>query len=85
MATFQIVAQSLRNGEPLSATLHQNLLDRLFYHSVMHTSTSKALKGSNPIRAADPIDAITSYEFMFYACAVVAVFQLVEVSTSVMC
>lgn len=30
--------------------------------------------------AEDPLESITSYEFMFYASAIVAVFQLVEVS-----
>ncbi|THH31626.1 hypothetical protein EUX98_g2549 [Antrodiella citrinella] len=82
VASFSIIAQALRSGEPLSATFHQNLLDRLFYHSVMHTTTSKVLQEGPSTASAtgteDPYESVTSYEFMFYASAVVAVFQLIE-------
>ncbi|KAH8103409.1 hypothetical protein BXZ70DRAFT_728472 [Cristinia sonorae] len=82
VSSFSTIAQALRSGEPLSQTFHQNLLDRLFYHGVMHATTSKAIReGPQSLSAQgteDPTESIMDYEFMFYASAVVAVFQLVE-------
>ncbi|GJE92380.1 fusaric acid resistance protein-like domain containing protein [Phanerochaete sordida] len=79
MATFSLVSQALRTGEPLPQAFHQNLLDRLHYHGTVgrHTYTT-ADGGANDATHRNHLDAIDQYEFMFYATAICAVFQIVE-------
>jgi hypothetical protein len=80
MATFSLISQALRTGEPLPQTFHQNLLDRLQYHG-------RALYGSigsdHPMREAahkTHLESIAELEYVYYACAVAAVYQVLDVS-----
>ena len=83
MGTFSIVAQALRTGEPLHEAFHTNLMDRLHYHGLVgaRSLASKAeLVLDNTL--TDPLQSVAEYDYMFYASAVVAVFQLLDVSYS---
>lgn len=81
MATFLLVSQALRTGEPVPEAFHQNLLDRLHYHGAVGRHTfSGSEGGAKDAVHRDAIDAISNYESMFYATAICAVYQVVEVS-----
>lgn len=77
MSSFQLVSQSLRTGEPLNSGHYRNLLERLHYHSKVAPSAS-TLDEEGP--SIFDIDQITSYHYMFYATAVVAVWEFIEVT-----
>lgn len=79
MATFSLVASALRTGEPLPQAFNQNLLDRALYHG-----QAQQKGGSPSIQAHDEthrahLDSVSKYEYIFYACAVSSVFQILEV------
>lgn len=79
MATFALVSQALRTGEPLPQAFHQNLLDRLHYHGAVGRHTlAGANGGAKDAVHRSHLDQVESYEFMFYATAICAVFQVVE-------
>ena len=75
---FFLISQSLRTGEPLHEAQYQNLADRLHYHGTNAvlgiTEGSEHAQGRKNVR-----QSITSYEYMFYATAVVAVLQMSHV------
>ncbi|TBU59289.1 hypothetical protein BD310DRAFT_976680 [Dichomitus squalens] len=75
ISMFFMVSQSLRTGEPLHEAQYKNLADRLHYHSSNSvlgvTEGSQHAQGRKALR-----QSITSYEYMFYATAVVAVLQM---------
>ncbi|KAI0371992.1 hypothetical protein BV20DRAFT_940807 [Pilatotrama ljubarskyi] len=75
MSMFFLVSQSLRTGEPLHQAQYKNLADRLHYHSSLAAAgqASNASGGRTRLR-----QSLTSYEYMFYATAVVAVLQMVQ-------
>ncbi|KAI0946571.1 hypothetical protein AcW1_010001 [Taiwanofungus camphoratus] len=77
MATFLLVSQSLRTGEPLHQTHSQHLLDRLLYHGDV-SKPSFPTDDQNAAHTAR-LQSVTSYEYMFYASGIVAVFQLLRV------
>lgn len=81
MATFSLVSQALRTSEPLPQAFNQNLLDRLLYHGqvLRNASGTAALAHDDAHRAH--LDFVFKYEYIFYASAVSAVFQLLEVGT----
>lgn len=81
MATFSLVSQALRTGEPLPQPFHQNLLDRLHYHGAVgrHTFAGNDDNAKDSVHKSH-LEQIANYEFMFYATAICAVFQVVEVS-----
>lgn len=83
MATFSIVSQALETGEPIPEAFHQNLLDRLHYHGMVghHTFSAHGDGESNAMRRQHT-DSITRYEYMFYATAISAVLQLLDVSVT---
>lgn len=75
---FLHISQSLRTAEPLHQAQKHNLVDRVFYHSegpYLHTvdEDADAIKPNH-------VESVMSYDFMFYASGVVAVFQLLQVS-----
>ena len=76
---FFLISQSLRTGEPLHQAQYKNLADRLHYHGgyAVIGSTADALARKTRLR-----QSLTSYEYMFYATAVVAVLQMAHVSAS---
>ncbi|KAI0360638.1 hypothetical protein OH77DRAFT_1418621 [Trametes cingulata] len=75
MSMFFLVSQSLRTGEPLHQAQYKNLADRLHYHR----GNAAAAAASNPSGAETRLrQSLTSYEYMFYATAVVAVLQMVQ-------
>lgn len=78
MSTFSLVSQSLRTGEPIHTALPQNLLDRLLYH---HTAVYLDPNTEGIIK----VDEIKALDYLYYAAAVIAVFQLMEVSSEVIC
>ncbi|KAI1798167.1 hypothetical protein LXA43DRAFT_979068 [Ganoderma leucocontextum] len=75
ISMFYLVSQSLRTGEPLHGAQYKNLTDRLFYHSstavIAHTDAGAHAQSRKAHR-----QSIMSYEYMFYASAVVAVLQM---------
>lgn len=83
MATFSLVSQALRTGEPLPQAFHQNLLDRLHYHGAVgrHTYASNDSSAKDSVHKSH-LEQVRNYEFMFYATAICAVFQVVEVNLS---
>ncbi len=81
MATFSLVSQALRTGEPFPQALRQNLFDRLHYHgNVGHRSLATGGDVAHEALHRDHLNAIMRYEYMFYATAVSAVFQMLDVS-----
>ena len=78
MSTFSHISQSLRTGEPLHRAQYQNLLDRLHYHG--DVAYSAYAQETQERGRKEAIHAVTSYEYMFYASGIVAVFQVLEVS-----
>ncbi|EKM50877.1 uncharacterized protein PHACADRAFT_151282 [Phanerochaete carnosa HHB-10118-sp] len=79
MATFSLVSQALRTGEPLPQPFHQNFLDRLHYHGTVERQTfaENDDNAKDLVHKSNP-EQIANYEFMFYATAICAVFQVVE-------
>ena len=80
MATFSLVSQALRTGEPLPQAFHQNLLDRLQYHGRAHYGS---VGHNHPEREATHkthLESISKLEYVFYASAVAAVYQVLDVS-----
>lgn len=79
IATFSIVSQALRTGEPLHEAFHMNLMDRLHYHGMV-AARSLAAKAEIVLdnTLQDPLQSVAEYDYMFYASAVVAVFQLLD-------
>ncbi|OBZ77446.1 Uncharacterized protein C57A7.05 [Grifola frondosa] len=79
ISIFFLVSQSLRTGEPLHQAQYQNLSDRLHYHGEMANSASKgSTTGPRSLARQEHLRSITSYEYMFYATAVVAVLQMAQ-------
>lgn len=74
MNMFSSISQALRTGEPLHEASRQNLMDRFHYHGTVATGSLAAENGESPL------EAITDYNYMFYASAVVAVVHLLEVN-----
>ncbi|TFY63497.1 hypothetical protein EVJ58_g3215 [Rhodofomes roseus] len=78
MSAFLLVSQSLRTGEPLHQAQSEDLIERAFYHSTSPTTMpgldAEALRDSRLKR----LQSITTYEYMFYASGVVAVFRMLE-------
>ncbi|KAH9950803.1 hypothetical protein B0H21DRAFT_721769 [Amylocystis lapponica] len=78
MSMFLLISQSLRTGEPLHQAQSQNLLDRLHYHGQAANLPGKTpVDGTSVPAPTSPLQSVTSYEYMFYASGVVAVFQLI--------
>ncbi|KAL0565348.1 hypothetical protein V5O48_016677 [Marasmius crinis-equi] len=73
MSIFSIMSQALRTGEPLQEVLHQKLVGRFFYH---HHHQLDRRVGAETVT----IEQMTSLDYMYYATAVVAVFQLLQVT-----
>lgn len=80
MATFSLVSQALRTGEPLPQAFHQNLLDRLHYHGAVGRTTFAGDGQGADGSAQSYMEHVARYEFIFYATAICAVFQVIEVS-----
>jgi len=78
MSAFLLVSQSLRTGEPLHQAQSEDLIERAFYHSTSPTTMpgldAEALRDSHLKR----LQSVTTYEYMFYASGVVAVFRMLE-------
>ena len=81
MATFALVAQALRTGEPIPQAFHVNLFDRMHYHGDVGHYSYSYTDVSHDDMHKHHIASVTRYEYMFYATAVAAVFQLLDVST----
>lgn len=81
MATFSLVSQALKTGEPIPQAFHQNLLDRLHYHA---RARYGSIRHDQPVRETmhrAHLESITKLEYVFYACAISAVYQILDVST----
>ncbi|PCH37055.1 hypothetical protein WOLCODRAFT_140699 [Wolfiporia cocos MD-104 SS10] len=76
MSAFLLISQSLRTGEPLHQTQYQNLVDRVFYHGDADLPSLKLDEELRDSMRIEQLESVSSYEYMFYASAVVAVFQL---------
>lgn len=74
MAAFGLVSQSLRTGEPLHHVLPHSLLDRLFYHH----GHVPALAATTHHKQPD-LKAVKAPNYMYYASAMIAVYQLLAV------
>ncbi|KAI0635211.1 hypothetical protein C8Q77DRAFT_1106698 [Trametes polyzona] len=77
MSTFFLISQSLQTGEPLHQAQYKNLADRLHYHGGLAASGPGSDANANA-RKTHMRQSLTSYEYMFYATAVVAVLQAVN-------
>lgn len=77
MATFSIVAQALRTGEPTSEAFHINIMH--YHGDVGHYSYSYTDFSHNDMHKHH-FASVTKYEYMFYATAVASVLQVLEVS-----
>ncbi|CCM03466.1 uncharacterized protein FIBRA_05599 [Fibroporia radiculosa] len=78
MSTFLLVSQSLRTGEPLHQTQHQDLVDRVFYHGDMSRPINDPGADGGATARSPHLEIVTSYEYMFYASGVAAVFLLLH-------
>ncbi|KAJ7261026.1 hypothetical protein C8J57DRAFT_1184384 [Mycena rebaudengoi] len=70
MAVFSLISHSLRTGEPMSQALPHSIFERLVHHHG-HTDLP-AITVNNELH----IDQIKSLSYMYYASAVVAIYQL---------
>lgn len=70
MGQFALVSQALRTAEPLQEVQPSALLEKLFYHQQHYANQTKALTTEH----------IKEVDYMYYAAAVVAVYQLLLVS-----
>ncbi|THH16060.1 hypothetical protein EW146_g4511 [Bondarzewia mesenterica] len=75
VSIFSLVSQSLRTGEPMHTVLPQKLFDRLIYHHSL-----VALRSNNGSQGTILIDEVEDLDYMFYATAILSVFQMLEVS-----
>ena len=71
------MSQSLHTGTPIHSVLPETLLDRLLLHHELSFTATPDIDGRSDI---DP-DEMQSLEHMFYASAVIAVYQLIRVCT----
>ena len=79
LALFSLVAQSLRTGEPLHEVLPTSLCDRLFYHQ----HRSDVLSNAPDHRPSwVELEQVQTLDYMFYATALIAVYQLLKVNLS---
>lgn len=86
--TFALVSQALRTGEPLPQAVHQNLLDRFHYHGRVgrqtHANANANGNGGTPGKGDGThqlhLEYVSQYEHMFYATAICAIFEVLEVS-----
>jgi hypothetical protein len=76
VSIFTSVSQSLHTGTPIHTVLPGTLLDRLLHHQLASTATPD-IDGLSDIGP----DEMQSLEHMFYASAVIAVYQLIRVRT----
>ncbi|KAI0646345.1 hypothetical protein C8Q79DRAFT_909612 [Trametes meyenii] len=75
MSMFFLISQSLRTGEPLHQAQYRNLADRLHYHG----GVAATGPGSDPQARKNHLrQSLRSYDYMFYATAVVGVLQMVN-------
>jgi hypothetical protein len=82
MGTFSLVSQALRTAEPLPQAFNQNLLDRLQYHG---RASYGPIGPDHPVREAahkTHLESITELEYVYYASAVAAVYQVLDVSST---
>ena len=77
---FALVSHTLRTGEPTHQVFPTTLLDRLFYHQ-HHRDIVLPPSAENKSRHYPDADEIQSLNYMYYAQGVVAVYQLLRVST----
>lgn len=77
MSVFTSVSQSLHTGTPIHSVLPETLLDRLLLHHQLAFTATPDIDDRSDI---DP-DGMQSLEHMFYASAVIAVYQLIRVRT----
>ncbi|KAJ6565829.1 hypothetical protein DFH09DRAFT_1472533 [Mycena vulgaris] len=75
MASFTLISQALRTGEPLHQVLPHNLLDRLIYHH-RRAIPSSAVESGTDLRMELTIDTLKSPSYMHYASAMIAMYQL---------
>jgi len=75
VSVFTSVSQSLHTGSPIHNVLPETLLDRLLFHHQLALTTTPDIDGRNDIGP----DELQSLDHMFYASAVIAVYQLVRV------
>ncbi|KAI0683238.1 hypothetical protein BC835DRAFT_1423494 [Cytidiella melzeri] len=78
MATFSLVSQALRTGEPLPQAFHQNLLDRLQYHGRARYGSGGQDHPERDSAHKAHLESITQLEYVFYACAIAAVYQILD-------
>jgi len=71
------VSQSLRTGTPVHSVLPETLLDRLLLHHQPGLSATPEIDGRSEIG----LDEMQSLDHMFYASAVIAVYQMIQVRT----
>ncbi|KAK1223613.1 hypothetical protein PQX77_013510 [Marasmius sp. AFHP31] len=71
ISVFSMLSQSLQTGEPLHEVLHQRLVGRLFYHHQHHNH-----RHSTDVFVTT--EQMVSLNYMYYATAVVAAFQLFQ-------
>jgi hypothetical protein len=73
LSVFSLVTQSLRTGEPMHSVLPQSLLDRLLYHDAAVYSNPPTME-----HGIDHVRELRSLNYLFFATAVIAVLQLIE-------
>ncbi|KAI0070747.1 hypothetical protein K474DRAFT_1631398 [Panus rudis PR-1116 ss-1] len=78
VSAFAVVSQALRTGEPLHEATRQNLVERLHYHGDVAEHALEEHADLNQDHVAHPIESISDYDYMFYASAIVAVFQVLD-------
>ncbi|KAI0087246.1 hypothetical protein BDY19DRAFT_986266 [Irpex rosettiformis] len=78
MATFSLVSQALKTGEPIPQAFHQNLLDRLHYHGRARYGSTRHDQPAREIMHKTHLESITQLEYVFYASAIAAVYQVLD-------
>ncbi|KAI0320467.1 hypothetical protein OF83DRAFT_1053079 [Amylostereum chailletii] len=72
IAMFSLLSFSIRTGQPMHAALPDSLLDRLLYHQAAHSQRA------HQHEQLQITDQLREYDYMFYASAVIAIFQLMQ-------
>ena len=75
------MSQSLYTGNPIHSVLPETLLDRLLLHHQLGYTTTPDIDDRSDIGP----DEMQSLEHMYYASAVISVYQLIRVRTREVC
>ncbi|KZT02812.1 uncharacterized protein LAESUDRAFT_729774 [Laetiporus sulphureus 93-53] len=78
ISTFVAISQSLRTGESLYQAQFQDLMERVFYHGDYSSPIDRINQEARNDFRLQHLQSIFSYDYMFYASAIVSVFKMLQ-------